>query len=152
MTKFVSFKLPIAITVGFCSSEALGSQKYSCAYLAFRSEHREHKSALVKVVLCPRCLKKLMWKRNKEKDGQPATHATGSTGNHEDIPDKASDTNRLHRSTRRRDNRRRSHPSAGEVRDLARREIEGTTVPDVDDLHHLRHTLFISYRLCLYAN
>jgi hypothetical protein len=73
MTKFVSFKLPIAITVGFChgSSEALGSQKYSCAYLALRSEHGEHKSALVKVMRCPRCLKKLMWKRNKEKDGQP---------------------------------------------------------------------------------
>ena len=98
MTKFVSFKLPIAITVEFCSSEALlGSQKYSCAYLALRSEHGEHKSALVKVVLCPRCLKKLMWKRNKEKDGQPATplEVPVEPGNHEDIPDKASDMNPL---------------------------------------------------------
>ena len=35
---------------------------------------------------------------------------------------------------------RLSHPSAGEVRDLARREKEGTPiVPDGDDLHHLRH-------------
>ncbi|KAI9457130.1 folate-sensitive fragile site protein Fra10Ac1, partial [Russula earlei] len=33
-------------------------------------EHGERKSALVKVVLCPRCLKKLMWKRNKEKESQ----------------------------------------------------------------------------------
>jgi len=30
-------------------------------------EHGTSKSALVKVVLCGRCLKKLMWKRNKEK-------------------------------------------------------------------------------------
>ncbi|KAL0954423.1 hypothetical protein HGRIS_003409 [Hohenbuehelia grisea] len=32
-------------------------------------EHGEAKSALVKVVLCPRCLKKLMWKRDKERVG-----------------------------------------------------------------------------------
>jgi protein FRA10AC1 len=31
-------------------------------------EQGESKSALVKVVLCPRCLKKLMWKRRKEKE------------------------------------------------------------------------------------
>ncbi|KAK2460940.1 hypothetical protein APHAL10511_007410 [Amanita phalloides] len=30
-------------------------------------EHGEQKSALVKVVLCNRCVRKLMWKRNKEK-------------------------------------------------------------------------------------
>ena len=30
-------------------------------------EHGENKSALVKVVLCGKCLKKLMWKRTKEK-------------------------------------------------------------------------------------
>ncbi|KAG6856502.1 hypothetical protein H0H87_003695 [Tephrocybe sp. NHM501043] len=30
-------------------------------------EHGENKSALVKVVLCPRCFGKLMWKRRKEK-------------------------------------------------------------------------------------
>ncbi|KAI0029280.1 folate-sensitive fragile site protein Fra10Ac1-domain-containing protein [Vararia minispora EC-137] len=35
-------------------------------------EHGEMKSALVKVVLCPRCCKKLMWKRNKEKGPQVA--------------------------------------------------------------------------------
>ncbi|KAM5537165.1 hypothetical protein V8D89_009098 [Ganoderma adspersum] len=34
------------------------------------SEHGESKFALVKVVLCPRCCKKLMWKRNKEKEGR----------------------------------------------------------------------------------
>ncbi|OJT15224.1 Protein FRA10AC1 [Trametes pubescens] len=31
-------------------------------------EHGESKFALVKVVLCPKCLKKLMYKRNKEKE------------------------------------------------------------------------------------
>ncbi|EGN98803.1 hypothetical protein SERLA73DRAFT_181447 [Serpula lacrymans var. lacrymans S7.3] len=31
-------------------------------------EHGEHKSALVKVVLCGKCVKKLMWKRRKEKE------------------------------------------------------------------------------------
>ncbi|KAF9466592.1 folate-sensitive fragile site protein Fra10Ac1-domain-containing protein [Collybia nuda] len=33
-------------------------------------ERGEQKSALVKVVLCPRCVDKLMWKRRKEKDGE----------------------------------------------------------------------------------
>lgn len=36
-------------------------------------EHGERKSALVKVVLCPRCLKKLMWKRNMDKEGPAPT-------------------------------------------------------------------------------
>ncbi|TEB33325.1 hypothetical protein FA13DRAFT_1618123, partial [Coprinellus micaceus] len=31
-------------------------------------EHGERKSALVKVVLCPGCVRKLMWKRTKEKE------------------------------------------------------------------------------------
>ncbi|RDX57083.1 hypothetical protein OH76DRAFT_1331136, partial [Lentinus brumalis] len=33
-------------------------------------EHGEKKFALVKVVLCPKCCKKLMWKRTKEKEEQ----------------------------------------------------------------------------------
>jgi len=32
------------------------------------AEHGENKYALVKVVLCPRCLDKLMWKRRKERE------------------------------------------------------------------------------------
>ena len=32
------------------------------------AEHGQSKFALVKVVLCPKCCKKLMWKRNKEKE------------------------------------------------------------------------------------
>jgi protein FRA10AC1 len=31
-------------------------------------EHGETKSALVKIVLCQRCVKKLMWKRQQEKE------------------------------------------------------------------------------------
>jgi protein FRA10AC1 len=42
-------------------------------------ERGENKSALVKIVLCPRCLKKLMWKRRKEKEtalaGEPSINA-----------------------------------------------------------------------------
>ena len=49
------------------------------------TEDDEAKFALVKVVLCDRCLKKLMWKRNKERedarraaaDGDEARAATG---------------------------------------------------------------------------
>ena len=73
-------------------------------------EHGEHKSALVKVVLCPRCLKKLMWKRNKEKEGQATTPLEGSIepSIHEDMADKASDSNQLRRLTGSRDDRRES--------------------------------------------
>jgi protein FRA10AC1 len=35
-------------------------------------EQGESKAALVKVVLCPRCVKKIMWKRNKEKEARQA--------------------------------------------------------------------------------
>jgi protein FRA10AC1 len=72
-------------------------------------EHGERKSALVKVVLCPRCLKKLMWKRNKEKGVQPAAPAEGPVepGNHEGATDEVDDMNRLRR-TIRRDNGRES--------------------------------------------
>ena len=64
-------------------------------------EHGEHKSALVKVVLCPRCLKKLMWKRNKEKAAdQPATQLDGPVepGDDKDIEDEVDNMDRLRRS------------------------------------------------------
>ena len=72
-------------------------------------EHGERKSALVKVVLCPRCLKKLMWKRNKKKGVQPAAPAEGAVelGNHQGTTDEVDDMNRLRR-TSRRDNGRES--------------------------------------------
>ncbi|KAH9998793.1 folate-sensitive fragile site protein Fra10Ac1-domain-containing protein [Russula compacta] len=113
-------------------------------------EHREHKTALVKVVLCPRCSKKLMWKRDKEKSGQPPTLSEGPVGpgDHEDVAvDDADDMKRLRRLKGSRDNKdetttvEMAHPPAGVVRDLARQETEKITtvpVPDVDDPHHHR--------------
>jgi protein FRA10AC1 len=70
-------------------------------------EHGEHKSALVKVVLCPRCLKKLMWKRNKEKGVQPATLEGPVEPSNQDVSDEANEMDRL-RHLIARDNRRES--------------------------------------------
>jgi protein FRA10AC1 len=70
-------------------------------------EHGKHKSALVKVVLCPRCLKKLMWKRNQEKAaGQPATSLDESVerGDGEGVED----MRRLRPSKERLDDKRES--------------------------------------------
>ena len=39
------------------------------------TEKGESKSALVKVVLCDRCIKKLMYKRTKDKEAAQAAHA-----------------------------------------------------------------------------
>ena len=104
-------------------------------------EHGEHKSALVKVVLCPRCLKKLMWKRNKGKETQPAMPLEGhiEPSNHEDMADKAraSDMNRLHRSTGNRDNRRESE--AVETESSVRRRSSRSRSPrDRRDAHRSR--------------
>lgn len=74
-------------------------------------EHGKHKSALVKVVLCPRCLKKLMWKRNKEKEaGQPAISLDGPVehGDDEGVEDEADDMRRLRRSKGRVADKRES--------------------------------------------
>lgn len=104
-------------------------------------EHGEHKSALVKVVLCPRCLKKLMWKRNKEKEGQPATPLEGliEPSNHEDVADKAraSDMNRLHRLTRSRDNKRESKAVETES-SIRRRSSRSRSPRDRRDVHRSR--------------
>ncbi|PFH53139.1 hypothetical protein AMATHDRAFT_55595, partial [Amanita thiersii Skay4041] len=43
-------------------------------------EHNQQKSALVKVVLCERCVRKLMWKRNKEKKTEMDTEAETERG------------------------------------------------------------------------
>lgn len=76
-----------------------GAVKLSTLELPFAyEEHGERKSALVKVVLCPRCLKKLMWKRNKEKaTGQPAIQLDGPVepGDDEGMEDGADDMKRL---------------------------------------------------------
>ena len=44
-------------------------------------EQGENKSALVKVVLCPRCLKKLMWKRRKAKETASEQNSGESSNN-----------------------------------------------------------------------
>lgn len=76
-----------------------GVVKLSTLELPFAyEEHGERKSALVKVVLCPRCLKKLMWKRNKEKaTGQPEIQLDGPVepGDDEGMEDGADDMKRL---------------------------------------------------------
>ncbi|KAH9945036.1 folate-sensitive fragile site protein Fra10Ac1-domain-containing protein [Epithele typhae] len=52
--------------------------------LPFAYEERgESKFALVKVVLCTRCCKKLMWKRNKDKAAQQ--HVEGPAGEHQTL-------------------------------------------------------------------
>jgi len=69
-------------------------------------EHGERKSALVKVVLCPRCLKKLMWKRNMDKGGPAPTSTEESIerGNKEEGVGGAEDE--TERSRRSRDGKR----------------------------------------------
>ena len=69
-------------------------------------EHDEQKFALVKVVLCDRCLKKLMWKREKEKEtAQGATMA-----NVDSLPEKSLDeTSRLEHKKEDNSGHRTSH-------------------------------------------
>ena len=101
-------------------------------------EQGESKSALVKVALCEKCVKKLMWKREKEKEmdkgnataGLDFQAITGDTAdvNDEDplakrrkkksrdeIPEASSsfhpETRRRRRSSRSRSPRRRQHSS-----------------------------------------
>ena len=56
-------------------------------------EQGENKSALVKVALCERCVKKLMWKRQKEKEMKATAEldfqtVTSAGSVHEDLPAK----------------------------------------------------------------
>jgi len=65
-------------------------------------EHGERKSALVKVVLCPRCLKKLMWKHKMDKEGPGLTSTEGSiergNDNEEDVGGTTDEPERPRRS------------------------------------------------------
>ena len=101
-------------------------------------EHGERKSALVKVVLCPRCLKKLMWKRNKEKEGKPATplalEGPVEPSNHEDTADKASDMNRLRRPTASR----RESEAVETESSIRRRSSRSRSPRDRRDAHRSR--------------
>jgi len=64
------------------------------------TEHGEAKSALVKAVLCDKCLKKLMWKRRKEKERLLAD--TGYAVKEEDVEPDLDDLDRRSRRSRRR--------------------------------------------------
>ena len=92
-------------------------------------EQGEGKSALVKVALCEKCVKKLMWKRQKEKETEKDEKATtgldlqtitGDTGHVNDDPlakrrkkklrDDIPETSSLHPETRRRRTSRSRSP------------------------------------------
>lgn len=91
-------------------------------------EHGESKSALVKVVLCGRCVKKLMWNHNKEKEKRRAEEETtvpqdlpeeeGAKAlknvDEEDSPEKHRQKKRLRESTeeKERSHKRRASRSA----------------------------------------
>lgn len=105
-------------------------------------EHGESKFALVKVVLCPKCLKKLMYKRNKEKEeARKREEDTGAddaerhtaqrehrkrSRSHERHKDDEEATHRQHRSTSHNDlehngkRRRRSRSRSPRRTDLDR--------------------------------
>jgi protein FRA10AC1 len=101
-------------------------------------EHGEHKSALVKVVLCPRCLKKLMWKRNKEKEVQPITPLEGpiEPNDHEDTADKASNMNRSRRLT---GNTKRESEAVETESSIRRRSSRSRSPRNRRDAHRSRH-------------
>lgn len=90
-------------------------------------EQGETKSALVKIVLCSKCVKKLMWKREKEREGSAvlgddtkAELGDGIEGRVETNPRRReSDKVAAHGQQRRRSSRSLS-PHARQKRDDAR--------------------------------
>ncbi|EFI27946.1 hypothetical protein CC1G_14437 [Coprinopsis cinerea okayama7 len=69
--------------------EQLAIKYYDSLYREFAICDLKHfksgnKSALVKVVLCPRCVKKLMWKRTKEKERAAAAGRDGELGHEQE--------------------------------------------------------------------
>ncbi|KZT67934.1 hypothetical protein DAEQUDRAFT_693258, partial [Daedalea quercina L-15889] len=67
------------------------------------AEDGESKFALVKVVLCDKCLKKLMWKRTKEREAQQGNRKVKAEVEEARIPQGAEHDGRQH-SRRPRDN------------------------------------------------
>ncbi|KAJ7024765.1 folate-sensitive fragile site protein Fra10Ac1-domain-containing protein [Mycena alexandri] len=65
------------------------------------TEHAEEKSALVKAVLCEKCLGKLMWKRRKEKERLLAEAARAGVANAEEEDNLQPKGRRESRSRRR---------------------------------------------------
>ncbi|KAG6865979.1 hypothetical protein C0991_009981 [Blastosporella zonata] len=111
-------------------------------------EHGENKSALVKVVLCPRCFDRLLWKRRKEKgkaveaDAEDETEQTGPSECRTQEDRKTKDGTKKtdeevtgsvreerHRSIKHRDDRRRGN---GERRRRSSRSQSPRT-------NHLQH-------------
>jgi protein FRA10AC1 len=102
------------------SKAALSTLELPFAY----EEHGEAKSALVKVVLCDRCVRKLMWKRNKdreraiklEKDLDHSLRAEGSK--RKSLDDSGEDGGRkeaeLERPSEHRDDRKRRRCALGQ--------------------------------------
>jgi len=96
-------------------------------------EQGETKSALVKVALCEKCVKKLMWKRQKEKElekekattGLDLQTITGDTGYVNDDPlakrrkkksrDEIAETSSFHPETRRRRTSRSRSPRRPDI-------------------------------------
>ncbi|KAI0368763.1 hypothetical protein BV20DRAFT_439896 [Pilatotrama ljubarskyi] len=91
---------------------ALSTLELPFSYL----EHGESKFALVKVVLCPKCVKKLMYKRNKEKEEARLREERASSSTYPNDEGRRAGEERRRRSQsehedrekRRRKSRRRS--------------------------------------------
>ncbi|KAJ8469830.1 hypothetical protein ONZ51_g8727 [Trametes cubensis] len=74
-------------------------------------EHGESKFALVKVVLCPKCVRKLMYKRNKEKEEARRREAhAGSSSPRAGDEESRSDSRKRRRSRDRHEGDRRHEP------------------------------------------
>ncbi|KAJ6545087.1 folate-sensitive fragile site protein Fra10Ac1-domain-containing protein [Mycena vulgaris] len=95
------------------------------------AEHGEAKSALVKTVLCQKCLGKLMWKRRKEKERllagvvkteeeEPVLDGGGEERSREARASRQAGDSRVDRRHRERNSRSRSPRPAGHRRDDAR--------------------------------
>ncbi|KAH0833012.1 folate-sensitive fragile site protein Fra10Ac1-domain-containing protein [Lanmaoa asiatica] len=99
------------------SSSELSTLELPFAY----EEHGDQKEALVKIVLCPRCVRKLMWKRRHDKrDGKEKSfeqgHVIEKGGGTSDELRVSSPNDSLVGERRRPSSRSRSPPRRGEHR------------------------------------
>ncbi|KAI0360169.1 hypothetical protein OH77DRAFT_1394551 [Trametes cingulata] len=101
-------------------------------------EHGESKFALVKVVLCPKCVKKLMYKRNKEKEAARRREERANSSAHPEDDEVGERKRRRSRpeseddEKRRRKERRRSKDREGDdgqERSRKRRHTSGSLSP-----------------------
>ncbi|KAI0330239.1 hypothetical protein GY45DRAFT_1434839 [Cubamyces sp. BRFM 1775] len=73
-------------------------------------EHGESKFALVKVVLCPKCVKKLMYKRNKEKEAAERREAHVGSSHQVSDEEPRADSRKRRRSRDRHEDRPSHEP------------------------------------------